>query len=68
MIYSIADISKLRKDIGMRQDDFASKAGLSVRHLRDIERGNLGNISFGKISNVCAALGKKVLIVFIDEE
>ncbi len=49
----------MRKTLGQRQSDIASKCNLSLKYIADIEQGNSGNPTLETICEIAKALGLK---------
>ncbi len=49
-------IQKLRRKVGLSQEQLAEKADLSLKHLGEVERGR-GNPTFSSLVGLAAALG-----------
>ncbi len=56
-------IQAFRRDIGLTQDQLAEKAGLSLKHLGEIERGR-GNPTLTSLENLAAALKISIVQLF----
>ena len=55
-------IKKLRKELGLTQEELAKKAGISRPTLSRIENGYLGAISAASLFKIIASLGYTVEI------
>lgn len=51
-----ANIKRLRKERGLSQEALAGEAGLAMRHIGRIERGE-GNPTVSMLAKIAAALG-----------
>ena len=56
-----AEIRRMRKEAGLRQDQLAGVAGVGVRFLVQLEHG-VETSQIGKVFKVLAALGCEVLV------
>lgn len=54
---------KAREEAGLTQSDLAKKAHTTQSTIARIERGD--NVSFGKLSQIANALGKKVKVSIV---
>ena len=60
-------IRELRKAAGLSQEELASRAGVGLRFIRELEQGRR-NPSLGKIGQVLALFGHHVEIVRDDDK
>lgn len=56
-------IQAFRRDIGLTQDQLAEKAGFSLKHLGEIERGR-GNPTLTSLEKLAAALKVSIVQLF----
>jgi transcriptional regulator with XRE-family HTH domain len=52
----------LRLRLGLRQRDVAARAGVSQQHVSDLERGQLGRMSFDAASRLFAVLDARLVV------
>ena len=60
-------LKELRKKLLMTQEELAEKAGLSIQHIGDIERGQ-ANPTFSCVIKIAEVLGINVASLFIQAE
>lgn len=57
------NLAKVRLDLGVTQVELAKAAGLGVRTIQELERGEITNPPIGYLINVATALGVELMKV-----
>lgn len=56
-------VKEERKKLGLTQPEFANRAGVGLRFLRELEQGNKTALRVDKVNQVLFLLGKEIGVV-----